>query len=267
MDIAGLFDPIIKIVMILFRVAGFWMFFPWVLALTIPTIVRVSSALALSMALLPVVGSKLPLWSSMNPPTFPQVIAFGIKEVMIGVALALVAKWFFASILGAAQWVGMQIGFSAAALMNPDFESGDTAWSQFHGWIGLMIYFALGGHFLTLSALVDSYNFDFTNLFVNLSSKEAGFEFWTQIGQSFFVWMLKLSGPLVVVTLVLQAAMGVLSKFIPQINIWTVSIPVTLAVGVFMSIVILNNYTDVLNGLFGDAREAQDLLLRYMGTR
>jgi flagellar biosynthesis protein FliR len=125
----------------------------------------------------------------------------------------------------------------------------------------------LGGHFLTLSALVDSYHFDFSNVFTNMSSQEAGFEFWTQIGQSFFVWMLKLSGPLVVVTLILQAAMGVLSKFIPQINIWTVSIPVTLVVGVFVSAVIFSNYTEVLTGLFTEARQAQDLLLNYMGTR
>jgi flagellar biosynthesis protein FliR len=267
MNAAGLFEPIIKIVMILFRVAGFWMFFPWVLSLSIPPIIRVSSALALSLALLPVVGNSLPTWTMAQAPTLAQIVAFGTKEVIIGVALALVGRWFFAAILGASQWVGMQVGFSAAALMNPDFESGDTSWAQFHGWIGLMLYFAVGGHFMTLSALIDSYQFDFSNILERVSSQEAGFQFWTTIGQSFFVWMLKLSGPIVVVTLILQAALGVLSKFIPQINIWTVSIPITLAVGILLSSVIIANYSEVLSGLFKDARGGQDLLLRYLGTR
>jgi len=267
MDIDALFTPIIQVVMVLFRVAGFWMFFPWVLALSIPTVVRVSSALALSLALVLVVAAKLPQWTVMNQPTVYQILAFGVKEVTIGIALAFAARWFFTAILGAAQWVGMQVGFSAASLMNPDFDDGDTSWSQFHGWVGLMIYFVMGGHLVTLSALVDSYQFDFSHMMERVTSEEASFAFWAEIGQSFFVWMLKLSGPLVVVTLVLQTALGVLSKFIPQINVWTVSIPLTLAVGILVSAVIMNNYSDVLTELFSDARQGQDLLLRYLGTR
>jgi flagellar biosynthesis protein FliR len=267
MDVASLFEPVIKTLMILFRVGPFWIFFPFVLTMTIPATVRMASALALSLALLPVVGKYLPVWSLAKPPTFAEIITFGAKEVFVGIFLAIVGKWIFSAVIAAAQWVGTQMGFSAGALMNPDFEDADTSWAQFHGWLGLMIYFAMGGHFMTLSALIDSYQFDFSNSLSRMSEGTAALEFWSELGKAFFVWMLKLSGPLVVVTLILQAAMGVLSKFIPQINIWTVSIPVTLAVGVLVFMLIAPNYAEVLSALMTEARQSQQNFLNFMGTR
>ncbi len=267
MDIAALFEPIIKTLMVLCRVGAFWAFFPFVLQLNVPGTVRVSSALALSLALLPVVGPYLPVWKIDAPPMIAELLGFAVKEIFVGVFLALVAKWFFSAITGAAQWAGTQMGFSAGSIVNPDFEDVDTSWAQFHGWLGLMIYFALGGHYVTLSALIDSYRFDLSNLVDRITTGTAAFEFWSEVGQGFFLWMLKLSGPLVVVTLVLQAAMGVLSKFVPQINIWTVSIPVTLGVGVLVFMLIAPNYPEVIGGLMEEARRSQMILLHFMGTR
>jgi len=243
------------------------MSFPFVMNLGIPPMVRVASALTLSLALVPLVGNQLPAWTLQNPPETLELIAFIFKEFIIGVGLGFLAKFIFTSAVAAAQWVGIQMGFSQGAIMNPDFEEGDTSWSALHGWIALMIYLGMGGHWFTLQALADSYSFSFDDFYVRLASSNAGISLWSQVGTSFFVWMIKLSGPMVAVILFLQAGMGVLSKFVPQINVWVVSIPITLGVGVLVFSLFLPMYGETLVKLFTAASETQYLWLRFLGAR
>ena len=72
---------------------------------------------------------------------------------------------------------------------------------------------------------------------------------------------------MVVVLLLLQAALGILSKFIPQINIWSVSIPVTIGVGIMLFIILSPIYADALGGLFNVEKESNYLWLKAMGAR
>jgi flagellar biosynthetic protein FliR len=267
MDMAEIFGPVLQIAMIMVRVGAFWAIFPFVMQVPIPASVRISSALTLAIALRPLVIPTLPVWNISAPPGLAEVVYFAAREMVLGVGLGITARWIFASCIASAEWLGSQIGFAQGNLMNPDFEQGESSWSAFHAWLGMMVYFSIGGHWLTIRALAESYRFNFTDVFVRLSDPVAGTAFWIEIGTEFFAWMLRLAGPMVVVVLLLQAAMGVLSKFIPQINIWSVSLPITIGVGVFVFSLLSPMYGDALVRLFADGTEAQFLFLKYMGAR
>lgn len=267
MDVVSLFEPILQVLWVSIRVAAFWISFPFVMSLSIPPMVRVASALTLSIALLPLVGDKLPQWTLINPPDTLSLVSYITKEFIIGIGLGFFAKFIFMSAIAAAEWVGTQIGFSVGGLVNPDFQESDTSWSALHGWIALMLYLGMGGHWFTMQALADSYSFSFGNFYERLTATQAGIQLWSDVGTSFFVWMIKLSGPMVAVILFIQAGMGVLSKFVPQINIWVVSIPVTIVVGILVFSMFLPAYGETLTKLFSAASETQYLWLRFLGAR
>lgn len=267
MDILGLFGPIVAITLVSVRVTAFWLAFPFVMSISLPPMVRVAGAMTLSIALYPMVEAQLPVWTMAAPPSLYDFLTFAAKEFIIGAGLGFLAKFIFSSAIASAVWLGSQMGFSMGGLVNPDFKETDTAWGALHGWIALMIYLSIGGHWFTLQALAESYQFSFVGFWSHLTSIDAGIELWGAVGTSFFTWMLKLAGPMLVVIMMLQAGMGVLSKFVPQINVWMVSIPITLGVGVLVFAMLLPMYAEVLKTLLSSGMETQYLWLRYLGAR
>jgi flagellar biosynthesis protein FliR len=266
-DPGALFDFVLKILMVSLRAGSLWLFFPVFSQPGIPGIVRITGAFAISVALIPVASPHLPAWSSAHLPGMAESFFFVLRELVIGAGMGLVSKWIFSSILAAAHWAGTQMGFSVGGLVDPEFQTDDSAWARFHQWVGIMLFLAVGGHFLLIEALAESYRHDLSNVLVRLGDPQAGLHFWAEIGGRFFTWMLKLAGPIAVVSLVLQAALGVLSKFVPQINIWAVSFPITIGVGVLVFTMLSPHYGDALVGLFNVTRESNYLWLRFLGAR
>jgi flagellar biosynthetic protein FliR len=267
MDVAGLFDPILKILLISLRAGALWMFFPVFGQATVPAPVRLAGALTLSVALLPLAGPHMPAWTLARPPETGVAVLFLIRELGIGMGMGLVSRWFFSSSMSAAHWVGQQMGFSMGGVIDPEFGSHDTSWAQFHQWISVMMFFAVGGHVFLIQAIADSYSIDFTFFFRNVANPEIGGRFWSEVGFGFFTWMLRLAGPLAAVLLLLQGALGILSRFVPQINVWTVSIPITIGAGVLVMVLLSPMYGDALGALFTVEREYAYIFMRAMGTR
>jgi flagellar biosynthetic protein FliR len=258
---------VFQVLWILLRVGTAWIFFPVLSHPNIPATVKTASALAFSVALYPIVKSGLPTWTVNNPPALGVLILEVLREILFGVGMGLAAKWIFTSIVAAAQWAGNQIGFSAGSIIDPESGAQDSAWTEFNGWLGIMVFFAVGGQMWLLEALRDSYTFSLKDIFIRLSDVNMAAQFWVQIGADFFVWMLKLSGPMVAVALLLQVALGVLSKFIPQINVWLVSIPLTIGVGVFVFTLLSPMYGDALEDFMRSFRETQYHWLTFVGVR
>jgi flagellar biosynthetic protein FliR len=266
-DVNALFLPILQIVMVSLRVGSLWMFFPVLGNSLIPPMVRLAGALTLSMALRPLALAHLPHWDLQHLPGLAELVLFVLKEFIIGAGMGLVARWIFTVASSAAQWVGTQMGFSMGGIFNPEMQEGESAWAELHQWIATMVFLGIGGHWLLIQAVADSYSVDLSGALARLGDPHAAGAFWVEIGQRFFVWMLKLSGPMVVVLLLLQVALGVLSRFVPQINVWMVSIPLTIAVGVFVFTLLSPMYGDALSSLFAAGNESTYLWIRFLGVR
>lgn len=266
-SVPALFDHVIRIVMVLMRVGALWSFFPIFGQNSIPRPVRMAGAVTLAVALLPTAVSHLPAWTLARPPLAGELVLFALREFAIGAGMGLAARWIFSVVMTAAHWAGMQMGFSAGGALDPEFQGSDTSWAEFHQWIGMIIFFGIGGHLFLIQALGDSYQFDMSQFGTRLMDPQAGGAFWIEVGSRFFSWMLRLAGPVVVVLLVIQAALGILSKFIPQINVWTVSIPVTIGAGVVVFALLSPMYGDALASLFNLSRETTYLWLKAVGVR
>lgn len=262
-----LFEIIFQVLLVFLRVGTMWMALPILGQANIPTPVRLAGGLTLSMALLPMVASQLPKWSLLAPPELPELVVFITREVLFGIGLGLAARMMFFAAVAAAQWVGVQMGFAMGGLLNPELNQSDSAWAEFNNWLFIMTFLAIGGHLLLIQAMADSYTFSLTNFFARVSDPAIAGAFWIEMGSQFFIWMLKLSGPLLVVLLILQAAMGIISRFIPQINVWFVSIPLTLGIGVFFFTLLSPVYGDALHDLAAFTLEASQGYLRFVGTR
>lgn len=264
MNVQGLFLPILQLFMVSLRVGSIWMFFPILGQRNLPNTVKLAGALTLSMALYPLVKPHLPAWDLAHLPNASGLVFFISKELVVGLGMGLCARWIFTACVASAHWVGMQMGFSAGSMVNPELEQNETAWAEFNQWIAIMLFLGIGGHWLLIKAVADSYSVDTQSIFHTLGDTSLASQFWVEVGRRFFFWMLKLSGPMVVVVLLLQAALGVLSRFIPQINVWLVSLPITIGIGVLVFTFLSPMYGDALGGLFKETQESSYMWLRFL---
>jgi len=261
-----MFTYLLSIALISVRVAALFVAFPFYAHTAIPAMVKVFCTMAFAVALYPAVGPTLPQWSASNLPLVSEIFSRVVMEFAVGVGMGLVARWIFSSVIASAHWVGTQMGFSMGGVLSPDIGEDSSSWAEYLNWMAILIFLSVGGHHMILSALKDSYLVNMNDAISALGSAERGTAFWIETGSTFFAWMLKLSAPMVVVVLLLQAGLGVLSKFVPQINLWIVSIPITLGVGVLVFTMLSPMYGDALTELFKVEQEFQYSWLKYLGA-
>ncbi len=203
---------------------------------------RLILGLAITFALVPVL-----------PPT--QAIAAGswlglaalVQQVLIGVVMGFTLRIAFTAIDLAGELVGLQMGLSFATFYDPQNTAQTPVVSEFVGLLALLIYLASNGHLMSLAALAES----FTLLPITATPFAAkGFSAVLAWSATLFSMGLLLSLPLVAALLIANLALGVLSRIAPQLNLFAVGFPVTLASGIIVLMFSLPYLGTALQRLF-----------------
>jgi flagellar biosynthesis protein FliR len=150
------------------------------------------------------------------------------SEMLFGLVVAL----SFAVILGAFNLAGEQISYQAALSMAQvvDPQSGFqvTIVSNLIELVALLLLLAINGHHFTLKLVVESFRtIPVGQFFLNIATIDRFVLFTGQL----FVIGIKLAAPVVMVLFLIQVGLGVISKFVPNINILVTSFPISIVVG------------------------------------
>jgi flagellar biosynthetic protein FliR len=247
------------------RVSSLFLFFPFFSSMRIPFMVKAAACFLFSIALLEKAKTSFPVEIIQMKASAGFLIFFVIRELLVGAGMGLIAKAFYDCCIASAEWIGLQMGFNMSAMMDPMGDQHQSSWAIFHDWLAMMVYLSLGGQWWSLRAIADSYQINTESIFQMLADSSRASALWIQVGQQFFFWMVKLAGPMLAVVMFLQFSMGILSKFIPQINLWTVSVPLTLGIGIFAFSVFSPMYGDILGSLFSAQKDGIEMWLRFLG--
>lgn len=190
--------------------------------------VRVKVGVSFLLALL--IAPTLP-----PPPAVPLVSAAGIlilmQQLLIGVAMGFVARIAVAAAEMAGQIAGLQVGLGFAVFFDPQGSGQTPVVAQFYGLIAVLTILATNGHYAFLTALAES----FRTLPLSPEPTAAlGLQTLVFWGGEIFRVGLTMSLPVVGALLAANVAIGILTRAAPQLNIFAVGFPVTLALGFFM---------------------------------
>ena len=222
-------ERVIVLVLALARVAGLFIMAPIFAARMAPMRVRAALALFITLAMLPILSSApLPLAANAGPIALFGMLAF---ETLIGFTIGLVAQLTFGAVQMAGQLAGIQMGIGLANLIDPQTQEHITSIAQWQNLLALLVFLAVDGHHMLIRAVADS--FHVLPLGGGLPSA-AGFGLVMDLAGGLFVVALKIASPVLVLLLLVNAAMGVLAKLIPQLNVFIVSFPLSVAAGLFV---------------------------------
>lgn len=217
------------LVLALARVGGLFIMAPIFASRMAPLQVRAALVFFLTLAMLPLLGSAAPAGlADAGAATILGLLAF---EAMIGFTIGLVAQLIFGAVQMAGQLAGIQMGLGLANLIDPQSQEQITSLAQWQNLLALLIFLSVDGHHLLIGAVADS--FRAVPLGGGLPSAE-GFALVVDLAGELFVVALKIAAPVLVLLLLVNAAMGVLAKLIPQLNVFIVGFPLNVAAGLFV---------------------------------
>jgi flagellar biosynthesis protein FliR len=189
---------------------------------------RVKIALAMACAIL--VAPTLSEAPTSSPFSGDGVMLL-IQQVLIGVSIGFGMRFVFAAVELAGDMIGLQMGLSFATFIDPQNSTETPIVGSFLGIIATLILLALNGHLLMIAALIDSFRILPISAHPEIT---LGIGRIVALGGEIFRIGLHLSLPVLATLLVLNLAMGVLSRAAPQINIFAIGFPMTILAGLFL---------------------------------
>lgn len=221
------FDWVWSYLWALFRIGGFFITAPFWGHRTVPARIRVPAALALTLAVGPIIGGSMPE----APRSLLVVAAWGIHELIIGGLIGFCFAVLFWGIRAAGDIIGLQMGFAIAVVIDPNSPDQVSLIGEFKYVVALLLLLLLDGHHLMIAALIDTYRVipvgggafhgDVLELVIRLSA-------------TFLTTAVKIGAPVIVTLLLTDVALGIVSRTVPQMNIFVVGFPLKIGVGLLV---------------------------------
>jgi len=248
-------------ILVLVRMTSFFLSTPFFSSRNIPMMVKAGLALFLTLTLTPVVAAT-EAGVMVAGHGLGDLFLIILKEMMVGITLGLAATCIFAAVQVGGMFIDLQIGFAMANVFDPMTGTSSPLTGQYKYILAILLFLGFDGHHGLLSALLQSYNFfplgGFTMSDNLLSVMMETFSL-------MFILGLKVAIPIVAALFLTDIGFAILSKAVPQMNVFVLGMPVKIIVGGLMMVVVMPAFVYVLRGLFQSLFGQMDTLLRVMG--
>ncbi|WP_353095294.1 flagellar biosynthetic protein FliR [Tissierella praeacuta] len=226
--------------LVMVRTSGIFIFSPFFSSQNIPNIMKIGLSFSISI----LIASVLPTSIDLNNEILVLLI---IKELTVGIIIGFISYAFFSTFYVMGQIVDMKIGFGMANVIDPQNRTQVPLMGNFYYILSFLLLLSINGHHYIISALVDSYKFlpigafkytgDTMNIIVNTLSKsfEIGF---------------KLSAPIVAIIFLTDVVLGIISKTIPQMNVFVVGMPLKVLIGLLIILISMPVFFTIINSIF-----------------
>jgi flagellar biosynthetic protein FliR len=211
---------------VLARVSPLFALAPLFSSKSVPPRVRGIVAVALAIGLSPIVakGAELPT----DPWGLGGLIA---KELLVGAGFAFTIAALFAALEVAGSFLDTLIGFSFGALVDPLTGNQNAVLARLYSLIGLMIFIAIGGDTLVIQGLARTYEVIPLDQAPDIDTLVAGA---AHAFSSIFLSAIQVAGPVILALILTDAAFGVVSRVVPQLNVFAVGFPAKVTVGLLL---------------------------------
>lgn len=190
---------------------------------------RVKVGLALAIAL--VVAPTLP-----PPPTAAlaswNALGLVFQQVAIGAALGFLLRLIFTAIEFAGDLIGLSMGLSFATMVDPQNSDQSPLIGSVLGVIASLVFISLNGHLIMINGVIESFRvFPVGSMPGGHATQMRDFAL---MGAEIFRLGLTLALPIVAALLVVNLAIGVMTRAAPQLNLMSFGFPAALLAGIWM---------------------------------
>jgi flagellar biosynthetic protein FliR len=206
----------------------------------VPARVKVGLSVLIALIIAPTLGD-IPTVAAGSP----QGLLILIQQIIVGLALGFTLRLIFTAVEMAGELAGLQMGLGFASFYDPLNAAYTPIVARWMGMIAALAFLVLNGHLYMLSTLVESFH----TLPIGQMFPHQGYFAVAQWGGSIFVYALQISMPILAALLITNIALGILTRAAPQLNLFAVGFPITLAIGFFVLTLIMPSFVPILDRL------------------
>jgi flagellar biosynthetic protein FliR len=215
------------------RVGAMLMLLPGLGELMISSTLRLTMALVLAAVMLPLHRNAYHIdLHALGPVTLMLA-----EELLIGAVLGMTARLMVSSLQVAGSVVAQQLGLGFVTAVDPSQGQQGVLIGNFLAILGITLLFATNLHHLVIAALDESYAL-FDPGEVPLTGDMA--KLMTRTIAGAFKVGIQLSGPFLVFGLVFNVGLGLLSRLMPQMQVFFVSTPLSILAGFLILVLVLS---------------------------
>lgn len=235
---------IILFMAIFTRLSGLFTSAPLFSTYPIPAQVKVWLAALIAFILFPIVQYNTTFVVPTNVPALSLIL---FKEFLIGYAIGFCANIMFVGIELGVNTFAIQMGLSADQALNPTSGGQSPVITQAYTYLASMLFIATGAHRWLFAALYNSFHSMPIGYTFNISP-----QFIEQVviisGQIFKVG-LEIALPIFGVLFITDVLLGFTSKMMPQMNIFMVSLPLKIYLGLLLSLIFMRPMAEYMGVL------------------
>ncbi|MEW5968159.1 MAG: flagellar biosynthetic protein FliR [Pseudomonadota bacterium] len=187
-----------------------------------------------------------------------------VQQFLIGVGIGFVMRIAFAAVDAAGEIIGLQMGLGFAAFFDPQSAGQTLVVARFLNMIALLVFLAVNAHLLLIGVLVESFQI------LPIAAQPlagAGFFSLASFGSAVFAIGLQMALPLIAILLIVNLSLAILTRSAPQLNIFAIGFPITLAVGMAMLMLTLPYFLPQFELMFRQAFETISTVLGDLRPR
>ena len=168
-----------------------------------------------------------------------------LKELFVGLAFAFSLACLFAAIQVAGSILDTLIGFSFGAIVDPITGTNGAVLNQVYGLIGVMIFIVINGDAWVIQGLAKSYE---AIPLVDAPDMSTLVEGAQVVFSGIFAAAIEVCAPVMLATLLTDVAFGLVSRVVPQLNVFGVGFPAKIIV----SLLVMSAALPFMAGWLGD---------------
>lgn len=203
--------------------------------------VRVSIMVSLGLVLYPMVAPTVP--HELAPPAV--LAGLFLKEAVLGLILGFLAAKLFWVALGVGMVIDNQRGASIAETLDPSSNEQVSPLGQFLQQALIALFFSAGGFLIYLSCIFESYaRWPVFSFYPRFTDAYPGF-FLGQL-DALMKLIVVLGSPMLITLFISEFGLGLINRFAPQLNVFSLAMPVKSLVAFIVLVFYLPYLVDFL---------------------
>jgi flagellar biosynthetic protein FliR len=219
-------EQLVGFFLVLTRLSPLFLFAPLFSSKLVPVRVRGIVAVALAIGLTPLALADA------HPPT--DAVALGgliVKELLVGLAFAFAVGMLLAALQVAGSFIDTLIGFAFGAAVDPLTGNQGTVMSQLYGIVGVMVFIAINGDQIVVRGFAET--FDLVGI-VEMPALGALLDGALEVFTGLFAGALQVAAPVLLALVLTDVAFGLVTRVVPQLNVFAVGLPAKVLVGLLV---------------------------------
>lgn len=225
------------------RLLGFIRLAPVFNRKEIPSLVKLSFVLVLTIVLTSVVKPDV----NVIKDSFALSI---VLNIVVGAMIGYMAQLILIAVEAGADMINMQMGLSSAMVLDPTTSSQVSILGKAFSLLGLLIFIQLGGIYWLIQALIRSFEiFPLGATSIPLQQL-VNMDYLIELSSNVLFMGLQIASPVLLATLGQDIILGVISKTAPQVNVFQLSFLFKPCLGAAILVWILPMLINIISDYF-----------------